>query len=400
MSSSTTRFNCKNLASNKSQTIIEAGSSVLLVHRSGDPSTVNKIIASANGLEVEILPSKGFSVGQIYLNGQPKLWNPPIGICDPETLDLFSDEVAINGTPAPGFTFLKTFSSGIEFYGLRNWGMPRYDEQSNFLHPVHGETSNIPVDFCDVEINDENLILTASFIYRDIPDKSTGVWYQQGHELFEVERQVIIRKDKPQLQLTDRVKNISKESLKPDWGYHITFLPTDGSRLLVPSTSVENRSGDKVPEDFDRWSPAKNNKLREETGIIHKGLKSISSENGNLSYALVVHSDHSGIKIGFPVSPYFQTWFCRGGAYTDEFTNVFDGKPLFTRNWDGMGIEIGSSALDHNGNTDPSVLEQEPLAPGSSIVIPLSIDFIDGNELKELSEEIRKNNESRVFKPD
>ncbi len=399
MSSSTTRFNCRNLASNKSQTIIESGSSVSLVHRSCDPPAVNRIIASVNGLEVEILPSKGFSVGQIYLNGQPKLWDPPIGICDPENLDLFSDEVAINGTPAPGFTFLRTFSAGIEFYGLRNWGMPRYDEQSNFFHPVHGETSNIPVDFCDVEINDESIILTASFIYRDIPDKSTGIWYQQGRELFEVERQVILIKDKPQLQLIDRVKNISKESLKPDWGYHITFLPIDGSRLMVPSTSIENRSGDKVPENFDRWSPAKNNKVREETGIIHKGLKSISSENGNLSSAVLIHPGHSGIKISFPVSPYFQTWFCKGGANSIEFTKVSDGKPLFTRNWDGMGIELGSSALDHNGNTDPSIPRQEPIAPGSSIVIPLSVDFIDGDELKELSEGICKNNKNRIFVP-
>ena len=400
MSNAAIRFYCKDLASNKSQTIIESGSSVSLIHRSGDPPSVNRINASVNGFEVELLPSKGLSVGQVYLDGRPVFWNPPIGICDPDTLDLFSDEVAINGTPAPGFTFLKTFSAGIEFYGLRNWGMPFYEEQTGFLHPVHGETSNIPVDFCDIEINDEGMMLTASFVYRDIPDKSTGTWYLQGRELFQVERRVFIGKDKPQLQLIDRVKNISKEPLKPDWGYHITFLPADGSHLLTPSTSVENRSGDKVPGDFDRWSPANNDHVREETGIIHKGLKTIQSEYGNLSYALVIHPDHTGIKISFPVSPYFQTWLCRGGAYTDEFTKVSDGKPLFPRNWDGVGIELGSSALDHNGNTDPSVPEQVSLDPGSSIILPLLIDFVDGNELQQLSEVIRKNNENRVFLPE
>ena len=217
----------------------------------------------------------------------------------------------------------------------------------------------------------------------------------QGCGLFEVERKVIVVKDK--LQLIDSVKNISNEPLKPDWGYHITFLPTKGSQLQVPSASVENRSGDKVPKDFDRWSPARNNKVREEIGIIHKGLKKFSSENGRFSYALVIHPDNTGIKVSFPVSPYFQTWFCKGGAYTEEFTRVSDGKPLFSRNWDGIGIEFGSSALDHNGNTDSSIAEQVSLAPGSLIEIPLSIDFVDGNELQLVDEKIQKINMNRVF---
>lgn len=395
MDNKKSRFICRGPASVKSQTIVGSGAAVSLIHRQEDPPDVNRIIASFRDLQVEILPSKGFSIGQVYLNGRPQLWDPPIGICDPGTLNLYSDEIAINGTPAPGFTFLKTFCGGIEFYGLRNWGMPRYDEQKKFLHPLHGETSNIPVDFCDVEINDKEIKLSSSFIYRDMVDNAPGIWYRQGRELYEVVRLVVIGKNR--IQLIDRVKNISEETLKPDWGYHITFHPTDGSRLLVASSSVENRSGERVPEDFDRWSPAVNSRVREETGIIHKGLRHIISENGNFCYALVVHSDRPEIKIRFPASPYFQTWFCRGGADSNEFTKVSGGKPLFTRNWDGMGIEIGASALDHNENTDPSVPEPAPLAPGSSLEISLTLDFVDGKVLKELSDEIRKFNENRVF---
>ena len=379
--------------------VVDSGSSVSLVHRSGDPPTVNRINASVGGFEVELLPSKGFAVGQVYQDGRPLLWNPPIGICDPEPLNLFSDEVAINGTPAPGFTFLKTFAAGIEFYGLRNWGMPVFDKGKEFQHPVHGETSNIPVDFCDVEIRNGEITLSTLFIYRDMPHKLSGTWYLQGPELFKVERRVVIRKENPRLQLMDRVTNISQEPLKPDWGYHITFFPSDDSRLLVPSTSAENRSGETVPEDFDRWSPAKNSEIREETGIIHKGLKTHPSDYGDLGYVLVTHPDHTGIKVSFPASPYFQTWFCKGGANSKEFTRVSDGKPLFSRNWDGMGIEFGSSALDHDGNTDQSVSEPGSLAPGSSIEIPLRLDFMGGNELRELSEEIRDNNVNRVFLP-
>lgn len=397
MSSATTRFNCKNLAFNKSQTIIEAGSSVSLVHRSGDPPTVNRIIASISGFDVELLPSKGFSVGQVYLNGQPKFWDPPIGICDPDDLNLFSDEIAINGTPAPGFTFLKTFCGGIEFYGLRNWGMPVSDEKTGFNHPIHGETSNIPVDLCDVEINDREIILSASFIYRKMSDNSNGIWYLQGSELFEVTRRVIIRKDKEQIILIDKIKNISNKSLRPDWGYHVTFMPTDGSRLLVPSSTVENRSGEKVPDNFDKWTPANNNAVREEIGIIHKGLKTVSSEMGDLAYVLVVHPGQSGIKVSFPATPYFQTWFCKGGANSPEFTTVDGGKPLFSKNWDGIGIEIGSSALDHNGNTEPVVAKPASLQPDEAITIRLKLEFPDRKDTDKISKEIMSFNKNRTI---
>ncbi|MEN8228214.1 MAG: DUF4432 family protein [Bacteroidota bacterium] len=392
-----TRFFCKNLASNQSLVVVDSDCSVSLVHQSGDPPGVNRINASLNGFDVELLPSKGFSIGQVFRDGKPVFWNPPIGICDPDTLDLFSDEIAINGTPSPGFTFLKTFCGGIEFYGLRNWGMPSVDEKTNFHHPIHGETSNIPVDHCDVEINDREIRLSASFIYREFPCKPAGTWYLKGRELFEVERRVVIGRNKPQLQIIDRIKNIRNKPLRPDWGYHITFHPSDGSQLVIPSASAENRSGNTVPGSFDRWSPATNNKMREETGIIHKGLKTKPSDFGNLGYALVIHPENTGCKISFPVSPYFQTWFCKGGAQSKEFTRVSDGKALYSRNWDGMGIEFGSSALDHNGNTDMSVPGEVPLDPGSSIEIPLVIDFADGIELQQLSEEIRKINENRVL---
>lgn len=394
-----TRINCKDLASNEPPIFIDVGGSVSMVHHSADPVSVNRLIVVNNELEVEILPSKGFSIGQVYRGGRPQLWDPPIGFCDTENLDLHSAEIAINGNPAPGFTFLKTFSAGIEFYGLRNWGMPFYDEKNSFLHPIHGETSNIPVDYCDVTISSDEITLTASFIYRNMLPDSKGTWYLSGSDLFEVERRVIIKKDKLQLQLIDRIKNISDKPLLPDWGYHITFMPAPGSLLLVPSASVENRSGEKVPEGFEKWLAAENNSIREEVGIIYKGLNTYSSDFGKLSYAVVIHADQTGIKVSFPVSSYFQTWFCNGGANSYEFTRVSDGKPLFNKNWDGIGIEFGSSALDHNGNTDQSVPLQEFIKQASSIEIPILIDFVDELELKQLSEEIRKDNLNRVFIP-
>ncbi len=385
------KLNCKNLDLNEDNEILSGQISFEFLHLKDDPAKANRIKISNGILTVEVLPSKGFSIGQMLFNGRPLLWEPPIDLCDTENIDLYSDEIAINGVPSPGFTFLKTLYGGIEFYGLRNWGMPVRDEKTGFLHPIHGETSNIPVDLCTVEVSDRGLTLSASFIYRDFSGDPEGVWYLQGRELFEVTRSIVLEKDKQQLQITDRIKNISNEPLNPDWGYHITFRPEDGSRLVVPSASVENRSGGPVPEDHEKWTPAVNDKVREETGIIHKGLKTVSTGMGNMTCALVVHPDDTGIKVSFPPTPYFQTWFCKGGANSTEFTKVSDGTPLFRRNWDGIGIEIGSSALDHNGNTDPAVSGQKILSPGSAVEIPISIELKRGKELEQLAEEIERN---------
>jgi hypothetical protein len=68
----------------------------------------------------------------------------------------------------------------------------------------------------------------------------------------------------------------------------------------------------------------------------------------------LIYPDGSRLEVSTTPSPYFQTWFCNGGKGSGEFTDS-NGKSLLRRNWDGMGIEIGSSPLDHNGNIDETV---------------------------------------------
>lgn len=381
----TARIDCRELETGRTRVFRGTAGRVTLLHREGDPESVNRIHASVPGLTVEVLPSKGFSIGQAWQDETPVFWEPPIGLCDPERLDLHSAEVAIEGEPAPGFTFLKTFSGGIELYGLRNWGMPFRDPGTGVLHPLHGETSSIPVDICEVSIGPDEVILTGVFVYRDMPlssspGESAGPWYMQGEELFRVERQVVLERQGPRLRLNDRITNVSLQERLPDWGYHITFHPGSASSILVPSRSVENRSGGPVPADFERWLPAPDPAVREERGMIHKGLQ-VTDGTGGISRAMIIRKDDPAVRVSFPAAPYFQTWICRGGANSREFTWASDGKPLFQKPWDGIGIELGSSALDHDGNTDPDVAQEEPLSPGASRVIRLRVDFPAGEAL-------------------
>jgi hypothetical protein len=214
-----------------------------------DPVNANRIRISIPEVEVELLPSKGLSLGQAWIKGKPVFWEAPVNIPDTETIDLWSDEVCINGIPAKGFTFLKTFVAGIEFYGLRNWGMPV--EKDGKLELLHGETSNIPVSTIQYSVENDACNIQASFNYNTFEGDIDNPWYKRGEALFRVTRKLILTKGSFKIKIEDTIENISNRMLIPDWGYHITFRPEEGARYLVPSRSVSERGGNILPDDLE-----------------------------------------------------------------------------------------------------------------------------------------------------
>jgi hypothetical protein len=369
--SQTKVFNVRDLSLNSRNRVGEQGFFISVFHLPGDPPKANRVRVSSQNAEVELLPSKGLSVYQAWINGKPLFWTAPIELPDTESIDLWSEEVCINGTPAPGFTFLKTFSAGVELYGLRNWGMPLMVDGK--LQPLHGETSNIPVSEVLFIIEDDKCLLQASFDYLTFEGDLSIPWYQRGEALFRVTRKLILKKDAPEIRLEDTIENISSRSMVPDWGYHITFLPEDGAKYLVPSQHKEDRWGNPLPSDIETWHKAADEKVRTETGVIHKNL--CVSGSGVVS-SWLVYTDNTGIEVSTTPSPYFQTWFCNGGMGSSEFT-LKSGESILRKNWDGMGIEIGSSALDHNGNIDESVEYLPELRPYEKKTITIGFKWLD-----------------------
>jgi hypothetical protein len=167
--------------------------------------------------------------------------------------------------------------------------------------------------------------------------------------------------------------------------------------LLVPAKSIENRGGGPVRKDFETWHRAKDNKMRTEYGIIQKGLKTDDHENLTKTTLLAKYVNKESVAITFQQMPYFQTWFCCGGAETDEFT-FKDGTPVFFKNWDGMGFELGNSGLDHDGNVDEEVRFPDRLNPGESIALPFIIKILNRTEADQLEQEIREYNKARIIK--
>lgn len=359
--------NAKNLQVKDLVQIEENGFIVNVFHLPGDPDNTNRIRVKSPVVEVELLPSKGLSVSQAWFMGKPVFWEAPVNLPDTETIDLWSGEVSINGTPAPGFTFLKTLVGGIELYGLRNWGMP--SEMDGKLLPLHGETSNIPVTEVQFGINEDECCISASFIYRTFEGNANLPWYQRGEALFRVTRNLVLKKSESEILLEDTIENVNNRSLVPDWGYHITFRPEEGARYIVPSQTAQLRGGNALPGDIQTWHQAKDESIRTETGIIYKNIE--VSESG-LCESQLVYPDGSGIRVSTTPSPYFQTWFCCGGKGSKEFTDSA-GNSLLHKNWDGMGIEIGSSPLDHDGNMDGSVNFDPELKPGEKKSIVISV---------------------------
>jgi hypothetical protein len=205
-----------------------------------------------------------------------------------------------------------------------------------------------------------------------------------------------LQKDQPTLFLTDTITNVSQEPLTPDWGYHVTFRPEKDAELIVPSKVIQNRGGEVIPPDHEKWQPSGEDRVRVEVGIIHKEQKVLPNALGDADgvRSLLVYPDGTGIAVTIPPVPYFQTWFCAGGAHTQEFTYP-DGTPVLLKNWDGQGIEFGASSLDHDGNVDSSVTYDPTLPAGESRVIKIQLEVLSSQDTAAREDEIKRYNHDR-----
>lgn len=371
------KLNTINLEANTNNKYRIGNNSYFLYHDPDEPPKANKLIVEAGDLKAELQPSKGLSLGQAFYKEKEIFWDAPYSLPNPDTLNLWSDDILINGEPHEGFEFLKTFCGGIEFYGLKNWGMPVKDPTSGQLLPLHGETSNIPVEEVTIKIAENNIIVEAEYIYRDMKKAEPQPWYQNGNPLYKVHKYYeFCLCERPKIIIKDTIENISDKDLVPDWGYHITFYPHPETKLIVNSTNQEMRGGGNLPENIDKWKPSGEKGKREEIGILHKGLEKFQSGNEEKCSVLIQHPEGDKIFFHFPASPYFQTWSCKGGAGSDEF-KLKNGQSLLEKNWDGIGIEIGSSALDHDGNTDNSVKYDSVLKPGDKKIIEMELEYME-----------------------
>ncbi len=350
------------------------------IHVQGDPEKVFRIhVESPCGLNLEITPSKGLSMRNCSYEGRQMFWDPPMeNLPDPETVDLFST-VICDGVPVENMGWLRYFSSHVEMLGLHNWGMPETGEYNKPL-PLHGNVSNIPVKEVTAELLDDRLRLTGSFnVYG-----AGSIFPKKGNlPDFRVTKQINLFSGKPVVFQKDTITNVTKSAVTPDWGYHVQLRPEPECRYLLPAGSVEERFGGNVPDNHNEWKPAAVPSTREERGYIYKNLfvEKAFSDGTEGVQTLLKYKNSPGTEVIIPPSPYTMGWYSCGGGGGDNFIIPADlpgEKPLklLTKNWDGIGPEIGSSDPDHNGNTDTAI-SATSLAPGESMSIRLEFRFLD-----------------------
>ena len=336
----------------------------------GDAADVRRLRISWEEGELELLPTKGLTVGELRHGEWVPFWKPVVsGIISPDEEDLLG-AMLINGERVASMRWLENFAGCIELLGLCNWGMAHRPPDSDATLPLHGEASHVPVEEVAIAADERYAVVEAPFEVRHAwwndPDRSRP-WYRRGVRRWRVVRTIIIDTNGGIMHLVDEITNVGSEPAVPDWGYHYQFRAADGARLLIPGERVEGRFGGKVPEHFEAWQPSPDPGVRYERGYIHKGVPIESSLLGTEAVrGAAIYPDGPATLFTMPASAYTLSWFSCGGQGSLEF--AFPERPeesAIPVPWDGMGPEIGASALDHDGNVDPHITHR-PIGPGET----------------------------------
>lgn len=350
--------------------------SIVKYRRDGDGHGVSRVRVERNGFVVELLPSKGLSIGEAWHDGSPLFWSPPRReLPSPSNVDP-DGPVRMNGEKIDGIRWVDYFTGGVEMLGLRNWGMPKANEAGDLL-PLHGEASLTPV---------------GSLIFVLTPEGLTVKGEMRLPGEFGVSKTIKIHSQRPALTVEDTITNLAKYDQSPDWGYHVQLRPEEGAVYYVPADTVIARGGGPLEEEYFRWREA-HGKKREERGYIHTGCRYRNQSRVPSLPTLLRYSSGSGISVCLPRVPYFQSWFCAGGAGSDEFmvpaadSDKGDYVPVLQRDWNGVGPEFGSSSLDHRDdelNFTPDCV----LKSGESLEVHFEIEALDAAAAGRLENEI------------
>jgi hypothetical protein len=175
-------------------------------------------IRVSRGLDIRILPDRGFDIGAAWFRGVPLAWSSAVG----ETAPL----------PQPrGKDWNDAFGGGlVATCGLRNVGAPSEG------HGQHGTFSHLRAREVAVERGADEVVARARVV-----DASAI-----GHRL-EVEREVRTRIGSGHVTLTDVTRNLGPATEPAPLLYHVNIGPPlwdDGARVEIDSSEVLPRDDD------------------------------------------------------------------------------------------------------------------------------------------------------------
>ena len=351
--------------------------SVSLIHVANDPEGVYRLYIKKNDCCLELCPSKGLSVRDTTLAGRSIVGEPPLeDLPDPRKIDL-DGEMIYNGKIISGLNWIRYFAASIEMLGLIHWGMNKKDSEGKLL-VLHGNASLIPIEKAIIQISEDIIEVKGEYYIYNANDI-----YKQGIEkpIYKVNKSIQLLTSKNALLLIDTITNETSDALIPDWGYHIQLRPEPKCKLLFPKSDKKLRGGGQLPTDYNEWNPGDPAK-RTEKGLIYKNIPITSTfpDGQPACEALLEYENSTGTRCLYTPAPYTLGWYSCGGSESDEFLDL-DGRRIFTKNWDGVGPEIGASDLDNNGEVSENI-EVRELASGESMKLQIYVEPIDAVEVK------------------
>lgn len=175
-------------------------------------------IRAWQGIDLRILPDRGFDLGQAWFAGTPLAWVSAVG------------EIGPLQNPS-GFEWSNAFGGGLMVTcGLRNVGMPSEG------HGLHGSFSHLPAS--DIElarvVTEDDAFLTAHARITD--EKETPV--------LAVDRRIKVHALQGLVEVTDRTTNLGSVPVEAPLLYHFNFgypLWDQGARLDIDVVSTTPR---------------------------------------------------------------------------------------------------------------------------------------------------------------
>ena len=180
-----------------------------------------------DGIDVRILPDRGFDIGDAWFRGRRIAWLSPLG------------ERRWRGD------FARSFGGGLVVTcGLRNVGMPSEG------HPQHGLFTSLPAADVRIERSADGVVAARGRVVEaDVPGAT-----------LELEREIVLDGG---VRITDVTRNLGREREPAPILYHCNFL-WDG--VEVDSDEVRPRDDDAAAGDWRELGPSGPERVYEHVG--------------------------------------------------------------------------------------------------------------------------------------
>jgi hypothetical protein len=181
----------------------------------------------ADGVDVRLLPDRGFDCFGAWYRGVPLAWVSAVGERGPISGRLRDDD------------WLRGFGGGLMVTcGLRNAGAPSEG------HGLHGEISHQPAS--DVRsarwVDGDQVLVSASATVAEVS--------ALGHHL-ELQRTWTVRTGEGRLELVDLARNLGREAQPAPLLYHVNL----GAPLWSPGATLALDARRTMPRDADAVEP-------------------------------------------------------------------------------------------------------------------------------------------------